>query len=622
MLSRKLASMLMFVVVSTATIFTVDGQTNFDELIEKESTAFVVVQRPSEILAYLGSTGFFENENLLAARRILVDDRFSLTSEVRIEKFLKELSVLQEILEEVDQISIVIHRLGKNDQDKQSQFVVPDFSIIFSAEAKLVSELEAIGKTILNYPKFSSKLDDADYLTNTLKNSLEGLELINNGDSIILSNAPAIARDIVSRGSETKPANFRSLARNRSYQSVQAVLNKRNGASAITGYINPSHSAKLITGLIDEMFAKFPANSLAGAGFRISLNENTQLLETSEGEFKGGIEFDAVVRYVNPPTGFGELIEALQPIGKLPTKPFNITRLYAFGFNGPKRSNARQKLYEEKTRPIPWERMVMRSFQGSELSADTVLGHAKTEIQLYHFPKNGDFPRFLSIKTPDDYLKMNKVFSHTIKDENRNNRKTIHFKEIECDHGIHFARDESAIRRRMQLARLDDSEQEDNLPISDSVMARQREYFLNEEWMVYADHFSLAQFIEGMYEQPATDKKFDILYRDAADDSKNRNFVKVVYESSSWNMVKAGSIEAYYIMERYKSDQKKQQEISKTIPDENGLRIPLATKQDAKVAVQILVARSLAEAFGTSIQLYSKGENRLELYGKVYSQVK
>jgi len=99
MLSRKLASMLMFVVVSTATIFTVDGQTNFDELIEKESTAFVVVQRPSEILAYLGSTGFFENENLLAARRILVDDRFSLTSEVRIEKFLKELSVLQEILE-------------------------------------------------------------------------------------------------------------------------------------------------------------------------------------------------------------------------------------------------------------------------------------------------------------------------------------------------------------------------------------------------------------------------------------------------------------------------------------------------------------------------------------------
>ncbi|MGI9380516.1 MAG: hypothetical protein ACR2OW_12770 [Methyloligellaceae bacterium] len=513
--------------------------------------------------------------------------------------------------------------------------------------------LTDVGSLILD-----SEVDEPDFFS-LVAGKLPGVSIQQAGNLILLSNAPEKSRELMARLEQSEDKKFRSLARNRNYLRVQKLLEKRASSPQVRGYLAPRRFWRLITSLVagDQVLMVEPPESIASAGFQILLQSDSEAIATPDGMFQPVINWDFVLTYTQPASGFGKLIESFEPFTEFPSLPFSITSLNATGFDLKAKHDADKEIFERyqehlfapaskdgESDGMSFENFFSFSEFGmvgmtDELDMNPVLEATNGTISVYHEENPIHWKPAMEIRRVNNREAMEILLASKLKMENRSVPEIERLVEIPNDHGQLFGRPESGIREHLgrRAKTLRDSGEElpkdfaprEGEPLSETIMSRQYEYFINDDWMIHCDHNSMKQFLSAAYEEPPDPGTFDLLLEATQVSSGQSSFFKIAYQSNKFykveNKRKQNSIESARIKEKYGTGESHLSlDVWKRLmsePDEYGLRNEIESTEDAAAAVQQLIVHAFNDTFGTVVSLYSRDDHKMSIFGQVYSLV-
>ena len=612
-------------------------QKGIEEFIERDSVAYISIQDPSAILDQVESSIFFQNRHYEQALELLVDKQFSLVSNATLVKFESVWHELRDSLRQVKSISLIVHSWDEGYQ------VTPEFSIVFFGSLDTNRRLE---DAFLSSISLLTDFEDGQslLLSSLLVDTLKKLVVKQTANFVLVSNAPDQAYALIDRMEKSDDPSFRSLAKNRSYQEVQSLLRQKADVRQIHGFIFPQHFGTYLTDLIqDELWGTHP-ESLAGAGFQLSFQDQAEAVETPDGTYQPIVHWNFVAFYTQPAAEYGKLIEAFAPLEKLPVLPFKVTSITAQGFDPEKRQEAIEEIVEKNEIEDDFMGVLSNGLQGmyEEFDTKTILGASKETIKVLHEEIHlNDLGEGLRIERINDLEAATRLVEQKVKEENYYAQAGEQMQEVECDYGRLFARSESAIRKRLERFGSERLASDDEA-ISDQILSQQYEYFVNDEWMIHADHLSMKRFLQSVYEESPEPQTFDLLL-DACRRNARTDFVcKIVYQSKSleknrieeehlwkkhyYNDDQFGAYEQDMSTEDYSKWEEDMAKASDKVfelfssePNEYGLRFAVESKEDAAAAVKQLLFHAFQDTFGTSISLYSKHQRKLQIYGQAFS---
>lgn len=604
-------------------------QNSLDEHIRFDSPAYLVIQEPSKILDRLETSVLFQNRNYLRAMEILTDERFSLGTEDRLLDLENQWYELRDALAKFDQIAIVVHAWGPAYND------LPQFTIVFSGSEEDNQELDngfASAQELLS----TEEDEQPDFFSNIIKATLENLFVKQVGNYLLVSNIPEEAERLASRlerdGDNDK---FRSLAKHRSFQQIQNILDKQTDSPQIRGYLTPANFPHFISGLIDRDLWGTESDSIAGVGFQVILQDSRNEIEAPEGKYLPVLNWELVSTHPRPATELGKVIESFQPLGEIPQLPFKVTSLNAHSFDQESRFIAREEIYQGHKMEEYFEQSRFYSFGlfqvDQELDLDTILPAFNESIEIFHGSNNVIYGSRITLERVNDVKAMATLFDQRIKETNRFYPESTRLIELPNDHGRLFGRTQSAIREQVKtMGQFKDLP--DTGSLSDEVMAQQYEYFLSEDWMIHADHLSMKQLLSSIYEEPPEPQAFNLLYDAARESSDHDSIFKVVFKSNDlmtnhFEQVRLWK-KHYDEVDRSNMTPEEEEELRQNAfdamsakPNEDGLRIKLESDEDATAVAKQLLVKAINETLGTSIRLFSRDEHRMRVVGQVYSLV-
>ena len=622
-------------------------QESIEKFIERDSVAYVVIQEPSLIAEQIDSSVFFQNRYYERARELLIDGQFSLTTEERLVELENAWYELRDALAHVQEVSVIVHSWEYGYQ------MIPEVSIVFAGTSDANRDLVDVFSSIQS---LSTGLGgrESDFLSGVVAEILPEVVVEETANYVIVSNCPNKAGELVTRIEGSASGRFHSLAENRSFQEVQSLLKKRADAPQLRGFVAPKHFELLMSELISqELWGTQPA-SLSGAGFQVLFQNRADAIKTPEGTYKPIINWDFVALYTQPASGYGKLIEAFAPLETLPVLPYKITSLSAEGFKPEKRHTAIKEILEQNEMEDYFGLLSGGLLGvGEEFDKQSVLGASNASIRVLHEELDmmfwGDGIR---IERVNDLAAMKRLFMQKIKEANDNLGGAGQLAEVDCEHGQLFARSESAIREELEMFELEQFSESGLLV--DQMISQEYEYFLNDEWMVCADHLSMRRFLKSVYEETAEPQAFDLLLEASCHASGQDSFYKITYQSKNlvdnsieeeriwqshynvddvddeWNLPDESMSEQEYfeMLDELVNDWDDKEfddamdhvlPALESEPDEYGLRIALDSKENVAAAVKQLFFNAFRETFGTSISLYSKQTRGMHIFGQVFS---
>lgn len=650
-----------FLFGSTAFSIPLVAQDNIEDMIERDSAGFVVIQEPSAILHQIESSVFFENRYYLRAMEILADEKYALVSQDRMQKLENQWYEIRDAFAKLNEISIIVHSWeGEN-------LNPPKISVVLSGPANARDQahqgLSATRSLIvgdqIEAPKNDSETDD--FFSGLGKSFLEKLTIKKINDLVLISNAPEEVEKLVKRIESTPGSKFRSLSKNRSYLQIQNVLDKRAKAPQIRGYVSPERFSVLMSSLIEPEIWRIPfdskLDSLAGAGFQILLQHQSETIETPEGSFQPIINWDFVAISTQPATGYGKLIEAFEPIHSFPSLPFAVTSLSAKGFDLSKHYAAREEIAERDRRKMAQrlgdpedseldsevfgrsqkDRLLNEMgvlFASEDFDANSILEATDGKVEIFHEANTNFWEEGMILYHVNDPEAMMAVFLQMIEEENFSSSESSKMVEVENEYGRLFTRSETAIREHLETTGLfNEDEIPESGPLGDKIMSQQYEYFINDEWMIKADHLSMVQLLRAFAEDPEP-QAFELLLESSRMASGQDSFYRIGYRS---HKLLENSLEENRIWDKAMDVQLDEGALDEEVddafheamneamdamdrePDEFGLRMKLESPQDANAAVQQLLFNAFTDTFGTAISLYSQDEHRMRIFGQVFS---
>ena len=476
---------------------------------------------------------------------------------------------------------------------------------------------------------------------------------------ILFSNTIKKSRDLLARLDPTPSKKFKSLARNRSFMRVQKLLEKRAGSPQIRGYIAPKSFRRLITTLItgEQVIMIDAPESIASAGFQILLENSDNSIQTPSGTYQPIVSWDFVLTYTVPASGFGKLIESFRPFDEFPPLPFSVTSLNAFSFDMSARYDAGKAIFDKYQKHLfapadeasgspgmSFERYFgFKEFGISNFSdapeKDQMLNASNGTITVYHEENPVHWQPAITIKKVTNRKFMNLLLESGVKSRNSSNSSPDkeQLVEIPNDHGRLFGLTETGIRSKLerQAKSWRDSgsnvpeymSQVEDKPLSEDCLSRQYEYFINDDWMIHADHNSMKQFLNAVYEDPPEPGAFDLLLDATRELSGQDSFFKVSYQSNMYYYVKDrqthSSVESSRIKAKYGDDSgrlsQKVWDKLMSKPNGIGLRNTIESTEDTVAAVKQLLIYALNDTFGTFVNLYSGDDQKMRIFGQVFS---
>lgn len=687
------------------------GQKNVADSVKRDEVAFVVIHDPNAILDQIESSVFFQNRKFLKAVELLTDERFSLTTEDRLLELEDKWYEIRQTLEKVEKISIVIHSWkqtwGMSLGDLFSH--TPEFTMVFESSPETNRALEENFLSVKSmFPQSEEEDDTDDFVSETGLNGLKGITVEQIDNYIMLSNSPENSEQLSQQLKKQRvPENFRSLSKNRSYMQVQKLLKVKERSPTVHGFLTSNNFSGFAKSMIDPSLSFYSSNSLAAIGFQAFLDERSDSIETPDGTFRAAINWDFVLTYTQPASGFGKLVDSFEPLGDLPRLPFSATSVSAAGVDMNKKLSGFTDLFDNDQSGLFYPKEfteeeleeLSKTLDPSELekladidpmSAEEVFG--QHQFQLFRTPKEFDFEKLLSsssakivisyddpnqnpnsyyassvkhvvIEKISDPVEMMRVLQQKVEQENLGQPDSIRLVEVDNDYGRLFARRESAIREmyaqrisqwnqstedmraqvesgeiEMSLEELDEMEESNRKmldriypkipesgPLDNEVMSQQKEYFINDEWMISTDHVSMKRILNAIYEEVPTPQTFDLLLHASSKSSGQNSPIKVVYKSNKSHesfgsgMFGVVSFEMERIWKKY--DQNEAMEVMMSRPDEFGLRNQIESTDDAAAAFKHLIALAFNDTFGTSMSLYSKDDHKMRVFGQIFSLV-
>lgn len=627
------------------------AQEELEAFIERDSAAFIVIQEPEAILQQIESSVFFQNRHFKKALELMVEGEFPLADDERLNELEEKWYEMRDLLSRFDEVSLIIHSLP--DQAE----AVPQISVALSGAPEPIESmgnlLTDVKSSIMN--EGSGKPDLFSLLAGSL---FPGISIQKAGNLILLSNAPEKSEELMTRLEKSADKKFKSLARNRSYLQVQQLLEKRAKSPQVRGFLAPKSFRGLITRLVtgDQVIMVDPPESIASAGFQVVLQSDSEKVDTPDGIYQPVINWDFVLTYTQPASGFGKLIESFEPFSEFPSLPYSITSLSALGFDLKAKHDADKEIFDKYQKHLfaPSNEgepggMSFETFfcftefglfgAADEFDLNPMLEAANGSISVYHEGNPIHWKPAMEIRRVNNREAMEELLANKLKSENRTAPKNEQFVEIPNDHGRLFGRTESGIREylgrqaenwRERGEKLPDGfSPQEGKPISDSIMSKQYEYFINDDWLIHCDHNSMKQFLRAAYEETSDLEAFDLLLEATKSSSGQSSFFKIEYQSNVFYKVEnkrmQNSIESNRIKEKYgtgRSDQSP--EVWKRLlaePDEFGLRNEIESTEDAAAAVQQLVVHAFNDTFGTVVSLYSSDDHKMRIFGQIYSLV-
>jgi hypothetical protein len=627
-------------------------QDNLEEFIERDSAAFIVIEDPAAILAQIESSVLFENRHFQKAMEIMVDEKFPLATRERLDEMEEKWHEIRGLLSSLDEISIIIHSWP---DDYQS---IPKITIALTGLPEPIQSMQGI-LTDVKSSVLESDPETPDFFSFVFGDQISGISIQQTGRTILLSNAPEKSGELVSRINQSQDKKFKSLALNRSYMQIQKLLEKRADAPQVRGFLAPKSFRHLMTDLVGykTILMIEPPKSIASAGFQVLLQSDAGAIETPGGTFQSALNWDFVLTYTQPSSGFGKLIESFEPIGEFPAMPFAVTSLVAVGFDLVAKRDADQEIFEKYQKKLFAPRgeegdsggmNFEKYFRFSEFglfgldddpNLKPLLETAKGAISINHEGNPIHWKAAMEIRKVKNRESMEKLVAEKLKSENASASEEDRLVEIPNDHGRLFGRTETGTREflKKQAKMWRDGGEEppegfealDDEPLSESVLSRQYEYFVNDDWMVHCDHNSMKWFLSSVYEEPREPSTFDLLSKSTMESSGQSEFFKITYQSNKFYKLQdkrmQNSIESLRIKEKYGTGELDQsREVWERLmaePDEFGLRNEIESTEDAAVAVQQLMMNGFHDVFGTAVSLYSRNENKMRIFGQVYSLV-
>lgn len=260
-------------------------------------------------------------------------------------------------------------------------------------------------------------------------------------------------------------------------------------------------------------------------------------------------------------------------------------------------------------------------------------------ISVYHEKNPIHWKPAMEVRKVKNREAMEKLLANKLKAENRSAPKNERLVEIPNDHGQLFGRTQSGIREHLgkratswresgeELPK--DFAPQDGEPISETIMSKQCEYFINNDWMIHCDHNSMKRFLSAAYEEYSDPQTFDLLLKATRDSSGQSSFFKIAYQSNKFYKVEnkrnQDSIESLRIKQKYGTGPSdRSPEVWKKLmsePDEYGLRNEIESTEDAAAAVQQLIVHAFNDTFGTVVSLYSRDDHKMRIFGQVYSLI-
>ncbi len=628
------------------------AQEGLEEFIERDSAAFIVIQDPAAILQQIQSSVYFQNRHFQKALELLVDDEFSLSSQERLSELEAKWNEICGQLSKIDEVSLIIHSW------EDGSWTIPKLSIAIAGPAEPVRRMVELLKEARSSIE-QSESNQPDFFSHIAGNQLAGVSMQQTGNLVLLSNAPEKSKELMARLKQSGDERFRSLARNRSYVQVQKLLEKRVKSPQVRGFIAPRNFWRVLTKLVagDKALMIEPPESLASAGFQVLLQSESKAIDTPDGTYQAVISWDFVLTYTVPASGFGKLIESFEPLAEFPAIPFSVTSLSAVGFDLKARHAAGKEIFEKyqkhlfapaskdgKSEGMSFEKYFNFSEFGlagvtDEVGMDPVLGATSGTISLYHTGNPVHWKPAMEIRRVKNQEAMKKLLVNKLQMENKFAPTGQRLIEIPNDHGQLFGRTESGIREHLasRAKSLRESGEEppkdlairDGAPLSNTLLSRQYEYFINDDWMVHCDHNSMQHFLKSAYEEFSPPGTFDLLLDSTRASSGQSSFFKIDYQSSTFYKVEnkrnQNSIESLRIKEKFGNGQRT---LSKEVweklmsePDEYGLRNEIESNEDAVAAVRQLIVNAFNDTFGTTVRLYSKDGPKMRIFGQVYSLV-
>lgn len=626
-------------------------QDELEEFIERDSTAFIVIQEPEAILHQIESSVFFRNRHFQKALDLMVNGEFPLANHDRLNELEEKWFEIRDLLSSFDEVSLIVHSWADD------TWSIPQFSIAFAGPDESLHDVEGMLSEVEHL--MDSEPDEPDFFSLVAGDALPGISIQKSGNLILLSNAPEKSKELIARLERSKDKKFKSLARNRSYMQVQKLLEKRAKSPQVRGFLAPKSFRRLITNLVagEQVIMVDPPESIASAGFQILLQYDSETIATPDGLYQPVINWDFVLTYTQPVSGFGKLIESFEPFSEFPSLPFSITSLNAIGFDLKAKYGADQEIFESyqkhlfapassdgKSGGMSFKQFFSFSEFGlvgspDDLDLPPLLDSTNGAISIYHDKNPIHWKPAMEIRKVQNRQAMEKLLANKLESENQFASESDRLVEIPNDYGLLFGRTESGIREHLarQAKSWSDSGEEvpkdfaprKSEPLSESLMSRQYEYFLNDDWMIHCDHNSMKLFLSAAYEEPSDPQTFDLLLETTRESSGQTSFFKLAYQSHRFYNVedkrKQNSIESVRIREKYGTGSSVQSpeawEILMSQPDKYGLRNEIESNEDATAAIQQLIVHAYNDSFGTVVSLYSRDERKMRIFGQVYSLV-
>ena len=603
-------------------------QDSVDNYVSAELPGLLVIHEPATILDQVEASAFFQNRHYIRAIEILTDDRFTLGSDDRMIELENKWYEVRDALAQIDEITIVLHSWGMAYND------IPQFTVVI-AGATDANQAVDDGFTSAQELLTIAEDEEPDFFSNIVKSILEKLTVRQVGDYVLLSNAPEEIDRLAHRIENGVNDKFRSLAKHRPFQQVQNILDKKTDSPTVRGYLKPQDFPRLMSQMVDQDLWGAKPESLAGGGFQVVIQDDATRIETPDGNYQSVLNWEFVSTFTQPATGFGKIIESYKELGELPPLPFHVTTLKAQGFDQEGRFHAREEIYKLNEMEEYFNQSKFYSLglfqEDKDVDLEALLPAFSESIEVFHKTNLNIWGARISFERVNDAEAMAKLFEQRILEMNKHYPEDTKLIEVPNDYGRLFARSEAGIRRHLKEFGMDD-DVPDSGSLSDEVMAKQQEYFLNDEWMIQTDHVSMRKMLAGIYDEAPEPRAFTLLYEAARENYDYDTTYKIDYRSSQ---LVSDNYEQTRIWKKHMDDedplemsseerdalQKKVFDLMTAKPNEYGLRINIESDEDATAAVQQLLATALNETLGTSIRLYSSDEHRFLVFGQIYSVV-
>ncbi len=325
----------------------VHAQDDLESFVARETAAFVVIQDPEAILEQIEESVFLRNRHFQKALDLMVDEEFPLTTPEQLTKLESKWDAIRQLLSKFDEVSVIIHSWP------DEPWSIPKLTIALTGSGEIAAELE----TQLTEAQTSiagAESGDPVLFSLLAGSQLSGITIQQSGNLLLVSNAPEQSQKLKARIEQSTQKKFRSLARSRSFQTVQKLLEQRAEEPQVRGFIAPQSFRKVITTLVagDNFIMIDPPKSIASAGFQILLQYDSETTETPDGVYQPVINWDFVLTYTRPSTGFGKLIESFEPFEEMPSLPFPVTSLEAVGFDLNAKHDAGRDIFEVPKAPF------------------------------------------------------------------------------------------------------------------------------------------------------------------------------------------------------------------------------------------------------------------------------